>query len=133
VRGKRTDTFFNAENVPKHIVDRKGRTRAPSSRPLTSAIGSTDPAFVDFITKCLTWDVESRLTPEDAMQHPFIRSLEASSLGRPSALSTPAVSDPASSQENQPPGPNGKEAATGKKGRMTMGINWPLKSRVKKA
>lgn len=131
LKGKRTENFFTVENVPKHIIDSKGRTRPPGSRPLTDAIRSTDPMFLDFVSRCLTWDVESRMTPDQAMEHPFILSL--GSVSRGTALSSPAISDPALSQENQPPGPNGKEVVPGKKSRAPMGLNWTLKSRKPKA
>jgi len=31
-----------------------------------------DDHFVDFINKCLEWDVNSRLTPENAFNHDWI-------------------------------------------------------------
>jgi hypothetical protein len=37
-RGKRTDTFFDADDMPKHLVDRKGRTRPPGSRSVHSLL-----------------------------------------------------------------------------------------------
>jgi len=134
-RGRRADNFFNPDGTPKHIVDRKGRTRPPGSRLLTNAIGSSDPLFADFISRCLTWDVEARMTPDEAMEHPFINeTVSAAAEGRmTTALATPALSDPANAQENQPPGANGKDAQAAKKNRSTLGLNWSLKSRKNKA
>lgn len=31
-----------------------------------------DKLFVDFISKCIEWDTAERLTPEQALNHPWI-------------------------------------------------------------
>lgn len=106
-KGKRAGSFFDSDNVPKHIIDRKGRTRPPGSRPLTTAIGSSDPAFLDFIKQCLTWNVDDRITPDRAMQHPFVRAAveqnKAAAYSPSSTLSNGQVSEESVGRENEPP------------------------------
>ncbi len=34
--------------------------------------GNQNPDFIDFIKKILVWEPEKRLTPEDALRHPWI-------------------------------------------------------------
>eukprot|EP00041_Stephanoeca_diplocostata_P017126 m.340733 g.340733 ORF g.340733 m.340733 type:complete len:537 (-) comp20601_c0_seq1:345-1955(-) len=75
-KGKRAANFFADDGSVKHKQDRKGRTRNPGSRPLSVAIGCTDTTFLDFIEKCMIWDPEQRMTPEEAARHPFLRSAE---------------------------------------------------------
>ena len=35
-------------------------------------IGNEDPDFLDFVKKCLDWDPEERMTPDDALRHVWI-------------------------------------------------------------
>jgi len=66
----------NAEFFPGGVLatrrDRKGRIRKPGTRSLTSICGSDDPDLIDFLASCLTWDPVERLTPAEALRHPFI-------------------------------------------------------------
>lgn len=34
--------------------------------------GNLNPHFIDFIKMILVWEPEKRLTPEDALRHPWI-------------------------------------------------------------
>ena len=40
---------------------------------LRSHSGCDDPLFVDFIQRCLEWDPLRRLTPGQALRHPWIK------------------------------------------------------------
>lgn len=42
------------------------------NRPLECILGCKDRTFVDFIKKCLAWDVNERLTAETALDHPWM-------------------------------------------------------------
>jgi len=70
-RAKRRDEFF-AGSIPLRSVDRKGRVHPAGSRDLADACRNTDPNFVDFIGKCLTWDPATRMTPAEATRHPWM-------------------------------------------------------------
>ncbi|KAM3418721.1 hypothetical protein BST61_g4696 [Cercospora zeina] len=68
----RKKLFFDSVGKPRVTVSSKGRRRRPSSKTLSQALKSDDEAFLDFITRCLRWDPDRRLKPQDAINHPFI-------------------------------------------------------------
>lgn len=55
--------------------------RNPGSKSLWSVLRCQDPVFVDFLEKCLRWDPAERLTPEQAMAHPWMQDQMTNSLG----------------------------------------------------
>jgi dual specificity tyrosine-phosphorylation-regulated kinase 2/3/4 len=75
-KGKRVASFFDAakDMAPMFTHDKKGRVRAPGTRPLKVALGTDDPIFLDFLEKCFIWDPAERLTPGKAMEHAFIQN-----------------------------------------------------------
>ena len=73
---KRGSVFFDEQRVPKFPIDHKGHTRTPGSRTLVSLLGGCpDAHLVDFISRCLVLDPAQRMTPADALKHPFIAGL----------------------------------------------------------
>ncbi|KAF4148152.1 Protein kinase domain [Phytophthora infestans] len=58
--------------TPKAFVNSRGRRRSPGSRSLVGAVKSDDPEFLAFLAKCFVWDPSQRLTPEQALQEPWI-------------------------------------------------------------
>lgn len=62
----------DAKGDIKYVMDPRGRLRLPGSKPLHSAIASGDRHFLDFVSRCFDFDPSSRLTPEDALRHPWI-------------------------------------------------------------
>jgi dual specificity tyrosine-phosphorylation-regulated kinase 2/3/4 len=76
-RASRPNEFFirtSAGYKPLRYTDRKGRRRSPGGRPLASACGSSDPQFIDFVSRCLAWDPADRMKPQEALRHPYIAS-----------------------------------------------------------
>ncbi|KAK4506816.1 hypothetical protein PRZ48_000549 [Zasmidium cellare] len=73
-RCTRKKLFFDSVGKPRVTVSSKGRRRRPSSKTLSQALKTEDEAFLDFITRCLRWDPDRRLKPQDAMSHPFIQN-----------------------------------------------------------
>lgn len=71
-RCTRKKLFFDSVGKPRVTVSSKGRRRRPSSKTLSQALKSEDEAFLDFITRCLRWDPERRMKPNEAVTHPFI-------------------------------------------------------------
>lgn len=71
-KSTRKKLFFDSFGKPRVIVSSKGRRRRPSSKTLSQALKCDDEAFLDFITRCLRWDPEKRLKPDEAMHHDFI-------------------------------------------------------------
>lgn len=68
----RKKLFFDSLGKPRSVVNSKGRRRKPSTKTLGQAIKCNDEAFLDFMTRCLRWNPETRLTPEQGLEHPFI-------------------------------------------------------------
>jgi dual specificity tyrosine-phosphorylation-regulated kinase 2/3/4 len=53
----------------------RGRIHRPGTLTLESAMaGRAEPAFIDFLRRCLQWDPAGRMTPDRALQHPWLRS-----------------------------------------------------------
>ncbi|GJN87355.1 hypothetical protein Rhopal_000304-T1 [Rhodotorula paludigena] len=71
-RSSRKRLFFDSTGAPRPVVNSKGRRRRPGSKTLVQVLRCEDELFVDFIAKCLAWDPERRLKPDQAMRHPFI-------------------------------------------------------------
>ncbi|CCG82992.1 Dyrk [Taphrina deformans PYCC 5710] len=68
----RRKLFFDSHGKPRSVVSSKGRRRKPSSKTLSQAIKCHDEAFLNFMSRCLSWNPETRLKPEQALEHPFI-------------------------------------------------------------
>ncbi|XP_052763143.1 dual specificity tyrosine-phosphorylation-regulated kinase 4-like isoform X2 [Mya arenaria] len=65
--------FFDSKGNPRCITNSKGKKRRVSSKDLQQAIKTSDANFLDFIRRCLDWDPSTRLTPEEALQHDWIK------------------------------------------------------------
>ncbi|EGE03529.1 dyrk [Trichophyton equinum CBS 127.97] len=76
-KSTRKKLFFDSSGKPRLTVSSKGRRRKPSSTDLRQALKCDNPAFLDFIARCLRWDPARRMTPRDAMQHEFITGIRA--------------------------------------------------------
>ncbi|WRT70072.1 uncharacterized protein IL334_007066 [Kwoniella shivajii] len=73
-KASRRKLFFDATGSPRPFVNAKGRRRRPGTKTLSSVLKCDDDLFIDFISKCLTWDPDKRLKPQPAMRHPWILS-----------------------------------------------------------
>jgi dual specificity tyrosine-phosphorylation-regulated kinase 2/3/4 len=72
-RGWRTAVFFDSTSNPRFLTDRKMVRHEPGSKTLVSLLGgSPDATMVSFLEACLQWNPEERMTPADALRHPFI-------------------------------------------------------------
>jgi serine/threonine protein kinase len=90
-QSSRKKMFFDSSNNPKIIPNKRGKKRFPGTRELSDVLGTRDPSFLGFLernyqTGCFEWDPAQRLTPEAALEHPWL----CDSLLRPStgAVST---------------------------------------------
>lgn len=74
---------------------KRGKSRGPpGSRTWTQALGGCDDInFIDFVRRCLEWDPQIRMTPAQALRHPWLvrRKLPLP----PNKSSSNAVSSPA--------------------------------------
>ncbi|WQF88970.1 Putative serine/threonine-protein kinase, active [Colletotrichum destructivum] len=71
-KSTRKKLFFDSMGKPRLTVSSKGRRRRPSSKTLQQALKCDDEAFLDFLAKCLRWDPDRRLKPEEAIHHEFV-------------------------------------------------------------
>ncbi|KAI1389396.1 uncharacterized protein F4822DRAFT_199117 [Hypoxylon trugodes] len=98
-KSTRKKLFFDSMGKPRLTVSSKGRRRRPSSKTLQQAIKCDDEPFLDFLARCLRWDPDRRLKPEEAIRHEFItgqktsvpvpRTRESSPVKRHNTISTP--------------------------------------------
>jgi len=70
-RASRADEFF-AHGRPLRHTDRKGRLHPIGSRLLEDVLQTPDPAFVDFLRRCLRWNPADRMTAVEALEHPWV-------------------------------------------------------------
>ncbi|KAF2816836.1 kinase-like protein [Mytilinidion resinicola] len=71
-KSSRKKLFFDSLGKPRVTVSAKGRRRRPSSKTLQQALKCDDEAFLDFISRCLRWDPDRRMKPDEAMLHEFV-------------------------------------------------------------
>ena len=77
-KSSRKKLFFDSLGKPRLTVSSKGKRRRPSSKTLQQALKCEDEAFLDFISRCLRWDPERRLKPDEAIRHDFISGVKLS-------------------------------------------------------
>ncbi|OCT91920.1 dual specificity tyrosine-phosphorylation-regulated kinase 2 [Xenopus laevis] len=88
-QAKRAKNFINSKGYPRYCTvttlpngttvlngsrSRRGKMRgAPGSKDWVAALkGCEDTLFIDFLKGCLTWDPVARMTPSQALRHPWI-------------------------------------------------------------
>ena len=72
-KATRFEFFFKSDRTPIEVKDSKGEVMVPGSKSLSMLMKSTNEEFVDFVRKCLVWDPEKRMAPEEAKKHPWLR------------------------------------------------------------
>nr|CDP94796.1 BMA-MBK-2, isoform f [Brugia malayi] len=87
---KRTRNFISSRGYPRYCTittmsdgtvavsggrSKRGKPRGPpGSRSWNSALKNQgDDLFIDFLRQCLDWDPDKRLTPQQALKHPWLR------------------------------------------------------------
>ncbi|TIC29390.1 kinase-like protein [Wallemia mellicola] len=93
-KSSRRKIFFDSTGAPRPVINSKGRRRRPNSKSIASVLKTDDEQFVDFITRCLTWDPEKRLKPSGALRHPFVTGLPPP----PKTTTTKTVRRPSTAQ-----------------------------------
>ena len=97
---KRARNFISSKGIPRYCAvaespdggeqivggrSRRGKFRGPpATRALSAALkaGGDEPAFTDFVQRCLVWEPAERMTPPQALRHVWLR--------RKAAAGTPA-------------------------------------------
>ena len=75
-KSTRKKLFFDSMGKPRVTVSSKGRRRRASSKTLQGTLKCDDEAFLDFIARCLRWDPDRRLKPEEALHHDFVTGVK---------------------------------------------------------
>lgn len=57
---------------PIMLPNSRGKLRKPKGKTLEMIMGNEDADFLDFVQKCLRWNPETRLTPDDALRHVWV-------------------------------------------------------------
>ena len=81
----RIKLFFDEELAPKIAPNSRGKVRIPASKSMESVLQCEDLSFVDLLKRCFDWDPATRITPIEALQHPWVgetRSLVSSRPGK---------------------------------------------------
>ncbi len=68
----RKDVFFDADGQPLPSTNFREGERQPGSKTLAQALKCQDTDFVDFLNRCFIWAPDRRITPEQALEHPWI-------------------------------------------------------------
>ncbi|ORZ04736.1 kinase-like domain-containing protein [Absidia repens] len=85
-RCSRRKIFFDAYHRPRPVINSRGKTRLVGAKTLASVLRCNEhhePLFLDFIQSCLQWDPDQRLSPYDALQHPWFTTASAKSSAAP--------------------------------------------------
>jgi dual specificity tyrosine-phosphorylation-regulated kinase 2/3/4 len=71
---RKANFFQENSNQPLYgCEDSTGNLRLPNTRPLVDILGNNgNDSFLDFISQCMEWDPEQRITPFQALLHPWI-------------------------------------------------------------
>lgn len=64
--------FFDSKNNPRTLTNSKGKKRKPHSKTLAAVLGCNDEEFVDFLSLCLEWNPETRVSPDEALRHAWL-------------------------------------------------------------
>lgn len=65
----RSKLFFESNGSPKMTPNSRGKKRQPSTKDMRDILRGADFGFLDFIDRCLEWDPDKRIKPEDALKH----------------------------------------------------------------
>jgi len=71
-QASRRKNFFDENSQPRLQANSRGKTRQPGAKSLAAVLRCPDSQFMDLIGRCLCWDPAERLTPEQALAHPWI-------------------------------------------------------------
>ena len=77
-KSSRRKLFFDSLGKPRLTVSSKGKRRRPSSKTLQQALKCDDEPFLDFLSRCLRWDPDRRIKPDEAIYHEFITGVKPS-------------------------------------------------------
>ena len=134
---------LDSSGAIKMVPDSRGRTPQPGARSLSQLLSPQSAAFVDLVASMLVWDPTQRITPQEALQHPWVLAPDAPfrpqpqpHAGQPAQHRPQVASSQASSSRGArgPPvrGPDGDDAA-GVQAVQLAQLHWQRHSLAKQA
>jgi len=87
----RAKMFFEPDGQPYIVENSRGKKRFPGTKTLAQVLKCRDRDFILFLIRCLEWEAGTRMTTDEAIQHPWITG---------SSLSTPPVNSKALTEAN---------------------------------
>ncbi|CAJ0891898.1 8286_t:CDS:10 [Entrophospora sp. SA101] len=82
-KSTRKKLFFDVNGNPRPVINSKGKRRKPSSKSLGQALKCSDEVFLDFISRCLQWDPEKRMKPDEGLMHEWITDVKINTKNYP--------------------------------------------------
>ncbi|CAG8730073.1 17122_t:CDS:2, partial [Racocetra persica] len=61
---------------PRPVINSKGKRRRPGTKTLQGVLKCQDEVFLDFISRCLHWDPEKRMKPDEGLMHEWITDVK---------------------------------------------------------
>jgi len=68
----RSHLFFEKNGDPILTANSRGKIRKPLVKKLENVLKCDDPTFLDFLNRCFAWNPIERMTPLEALLHPWI-------------------------------------------------------------
>lgn len=75
----RAAKFFEQDGSPKLLTNSRGKRRVPCSKSIEHIMRGAENGLVDVVKKCLEWDPAIRITPDDLLQHEWMKENRLSS------------------------------------------------------
>ena len=69
----RKEYFFKDDNTPILKPTSRGKIRHPNTRDLSKMLGVSDPVLLDFLYQTFNWNPETRMKPQQALEHEWIQ------------------------------------------------------------
>ncbi|ORY49078.1 kinase-like protein [Rhizoclosmatium globosum] len=104
-RGSRRKLFFE-HNQPRSFTDSRGKKRKPGTKNLSHILRTTDVMFLDFLERCLEWDPERRMKPDEAMRHEWLVGFAPATTPPPVLTPVPMSSTSAASATERAKSPS---------------------------
>lgn len=85
-QGRKFDMFFSPEGEPHIVANKLGVMKYPGTKNLEQLLHSPNDQFYDLVRRCFDWDPETRITPSQGLEHPWILETKANSVKKKANL-----------------------------------------------